>query len=231
MVYSKTAYTDHFVIEERLHWHDNFIKGLWESRYVTEGRDNLDGAAIQSTTINIEYGFFGLFLWNGWGYDSEYDELNIIPSINYYFNNIDIYFYFNHKEFFEDNESENDIGSGIIYYGLPYNAYLGLDWYHSFEADGSFYEISLGTELIPIQNLILEPIIFFGINNNYINDGHDGANHIGIKLDSEYKITKNLNLNSYIGYNFAIDSDPNSFEGDKLLNDFFWAGLGFELVF
>ena len=229
--YSKGGYTDVLISNGYLHEQNILTRAQWESRYVSEGRDNLDGAGIQTTIIDIEYEFFELLLWNGWGYDSEYDELNIIPSLNYELNNIKIYLDYNHKQFFEDDESENEIGSGISYHGLPYDIFLGFDWYHSFEADGSFYEFSLGSIIEPVQKVSLAPIFIFGINNNYISDGHDGANHISLQLNGQYEIAKQLNFHGYVRYNIEIDSDPNSFTGDELLNNFFWSGIGFEVKF
>ena len=203
----------------------------WESHYSTEGRDNLDDAGLQTTAIDIEYGLFGLSLWNGWGYDSEYDELNITPSLNYELNNFKIYLNYTRKQFFEEDESENDIGSGVSYHGLPYDIFIGLDWYYSIEDDGSFYELSLGSNYEPVQKLNLEPTFIFGINDNYISDGHNGANHISLQLNGEYEITEQFNILGYVRYNIAIDSDPNSFAGDELLRDFFWGGIGLNLAF
>ena len=114
---------------------------------------------------------------------------------------------------------------------MPYDGFLGFDWYHSFEADGSFYRLSLGSNFEPVQKVSLAPTFIFGINNNYISDGHDGANHISLRLNGEYEIAKQFKLHGYIRYNIEIDSDPNSFAGDKLLNDFFWGGIGFDVTF
>lgn len=231
IAYSELGMAEIFIFRGHSHDQNNLARAQWESRYVSEGRDNLDGAGIQTTNIDIKYGFFELLLWNGWGYDSEYDELNIIPTLNYKYNNFKAYLNYKRIQFFEDDESENDVGSGISYHGLPYDGFLGFDWYHSFEADGSFYELSLGSNFEPVQKVSLVPTFVFGINNNYISDGHDGANHISLQLNGEYEIAKQFNLTGYVGYNIAIDSNPNSFAGDELLNDFFWGGIGLEVTF
>jgi len=231
ITYSELGIAEIFIFSSHSHDQNILVRTQWESRYVSEGRDNLDGAGIQTAIIDIEYGFFELLLWNRWGYDSEYDELNIIPTLNYELNNFKAYLNYNRKQFFEDGESENDVGSGISYHGLPYDGFLGFDWYHSFEADGSFYRLSLGSNFEPVQKVSLAPTFIFGINNNYISDGHDGANHVSLRLNGEYEIAKQFKLHGYIRYNIEIDSDPNSFAGDKLLNDFFWGGIGFDVTF
>ena len=203
----------------------------WESRYVTEGRDNLDTKNLQSASIDVQYGYFGILIWNGWGYDSDYDELNIIPFISYDKNGLSIYFSYNRKQFFLSDQSDNEIGSGISYHGLPHDIFLNADWYHSFEAEGSFFEFSIGTEMEPVNELSLETLFIFGINDNYISDGHNGANHISFQLNGEYPLKKRINLLGYMRYNVALDSNPKKFAGDELLKDFFWAGVGISISF
>ena len=229
--YPVGGYAEVLISEEDSNEFNISAQAQWESRYVTEGRDNLGGAGIQTAAVNIEYGLFGLYLWNGWGYDSEYDELNVVPSLNYEKNNINIYLSYNNKQFFEDDESDHEIGSGISYNGLPYDIFVGIDWYYSFEANGSFYEFSLGSEIRPVQKLSLEPNFIFGINDDYISDGHNGANHISLQLNGKYEITKQFNIIGYFGYNIAIDTEPGSFAGDEQLKDFSWGGTGIEVTF
>lgn len=217
--------------DSSLYCHKQDLQVSWDSRYVTEGRDNLDNAGIQTTSINYEYGLFGMQIWNGWGYESGYDELNLIPSLNYHYKNVDLYFSFNHKRFIQDNDYDNEIGSGISYSGLPYNISLGFDWYHSFTYEGSFYELSLGSEFNPAESVTIEPIMTFGINGGYITDGHDGANHVNFKIDGKYEIADTVDVLGYIGYNIPINHDPAAYPGDRLLKHFIWGGIGLEVRF
>lgn len=203
----------------------------WESHYVTEGRDNLDTKSLQSTIIEAKFGSLGILIWNGWGYDSEYDELNIIPYLSYDKNDISIYLSYNRKQFFVTSESDNEIGSGISWHGVPHDIFLGFDWYYSFDATGSFFEFSTGSEFEPVDKLGLETLFIFGINDNYISDGHDGANHFSFQLNGEYSLTNNINMLGYIRYNAAIDSDPMAYTGDNLLRNFFWGGIGISVSF
>lgn len=49
----------------------------WSSRYVSEGRDNLDGKPLASLTSDVSVGNFTFAPWIGRGYDSAYSELNL----------------------------------------------------------------------------------------------------------------------------------------------------------
>lgn len=170
-------------------------------------------------------------IWNGWGYNSNYDELNIVPSLEYEINDFEFYISYNRKQFLPQGTFDNEIGSGVSYGELPYNISLAFDWYHSFATDGSFFEFSLGTEINPVQHLTIQPAIVLGINENYISDGHDGTNHLSLQLDGEYELARNFNLLGNLAYNIAIDSDPATYAGDASLKSFIWGGIGFEILF
>lgn len=203
----------------------------WESRYVSEGRDNLDNSGIQTTSVDLKGSHFGLSIWNGWGYVSEYDELQLTPSFTHELNNLDIYIYYNYKHYLKEDESENELGSGFSYRGLPCKISLNGDWYYSLENNGSFYKFSIASYFSPVEKFTLNPVLVFGINDNYIPDGHNGANNVGIQLNAGYQMTKHLNLLGYVRYNIAIDSDQEQYPGDRLLNDFYWIGVGIETEF
>ena len=43
-------------------------------------------------------------------------------------------------------QGRNEIGAGLVYGELPAGCFVALDWYHSFEIDGSYVEASVGGE-------------------------------------------------------------------------------------
>lgn len=65
-----------------------------------------------------------------------------------------------------------------------------------------------------------------GINDGYIPDGHNGLNHLQIRLDLAYYPVSRLELLSYAAYNVAIDREPDRYEEDQALRSFFWVGVG-----
>ena len=216
------------------HWqYDHSFEALftWESRYVTEGRDILDGAGVQKSAIHLEYGLLFLDSWNVWGYDSEYDELNIMPGIQFEIDDYTIYLSYNRKIFFVEDVVDNEIEIGMTYEDLPYGIFTAIAWYHSFLTDGAFLEFTLGSEVYISERVEIEPVVVLGINNNYIPDGHDGLNHLSLELNAEYQLVGPLELVAFARYSKAIDSNPAEHPGDKLLNDFFWGGVGIEFSF
>ena len=207
------------------------IDAGWESRYVTEGRDNLDGGGLQVTTIDGRYGACGVSVWNGWGYDSNYNEVNIVPYLDYKNEDISVYASYNYKMFSPSGQFDHEIGAGMSYQGLPHNLFLGFDWYHSFDAGGSFFSFFIGSGIPVDENLVLEPLVSLGVNHDYIADGHNGVNHLSLQLNGEYTITGTLSALAFVRYNSVIDPEPAQHPGDTTLRDFFWAGVAFCISF
>ncbi len=203
----------------------------WSSRYISQGIDNLDGGDIQTTVFGFSYSFFQLDVWNAWGYDSEYVELNVTPSLQFSWETIDFYVSYNRLEFFETDEHDDEIGFGFNYGDLPFDLSVSADWYHSFAADGSFIDVYLQREYTPTENLTLLPAVATGINNGFIANGHDGLNYVELLLQAEYELQGQFSLLGLVGYNFAIDSDPVEHPDDELLRDFFRGSVSVQFEF
>lgn len=68
------------------------------------------------------------------------------------------------------------------------------------------------------------------MNQGYVADGHDGANHLAPQIGLSYALTESVTLHGHATYNWAIDRDANAAEDDAL-KDFFHAGLKIEWTF
>ena len=68
----ETGYRTGVEEDEPLHAHF-----LWDSRYVSEGRDNLDGRGLASVTSDLSIHNFTFAPWIAHGYDADYSELNL----------------------------------------------------------------------------------------------------------------------------------------------------------
>ena len=204
----------------------------WDSRYVSEGIDNLDGGGIWTVEGLLEYDMehFALYVggWYALGYDSDYDEVNILTGVVASVANFNFefgYTYLNSPEL-----GHNEIGGLIEYTGLG-NVILGADWYYSFEADGSFINLFAAREFELTDRLTLEAESHLGINADYLAEGHDGFNHLFAGLRAMYGLTEHMTLRGHLGYNFAINSDPASAPDDELLHDFFHGGVSIGVSF
>lgn len=208
----------------------------WDSRYVLEGRDSLDGDSLFSTTLEaiyqgLPFGEIAVAAWYAWTPSSEaYSELNLTALYEFEIENFVGYFGYNHLRFFPDDAHDHEIGGGGAF-ALPYGLSVGAEWLYGFDANGSFFVGFLEGEYEVLPWLALVPSALIGFNAGYIPDGHEGANNAALGLEAVIPIGERVEVGAYAAYNWAIDRDfPNS-AGDELLKDFFYGGVQVTLLF
>ncbi|MBN1676181.1 MAG: hypothetical protein JXR37_34370 [Kiritimatiellae bacterium] len=203
----------------------------WDSRYVTEGRDNLDGHSLVGTTVEAAYKGLSLGVWYAATPDVEdYREFNAFAAYNVEWKGIEAYVSYNHLRFLSDEQHDNEVGAGMAFPALPGNLALGLDWYYSFESEGSFFEISLEGEYEVHDRLTLTPAGVLGFNSGYIADGHDGANNFTLSIDASTPIKDGIDLIARVAYTWGIDADPHRYPEDEFLNDFAYGGIAIRVT-
>jgi hypothetical protein len=207
------------------------ISGAWESRYATEGRDNLDGDSLAGTTIEAAFKGLSVGAWYASSPDVDYREFDASLTYSVEWNDLEAYISYTHLRFLADEEDDNEIGVGFAYSRLPGGLALGLDSYYSFEAEGAFLEASIGGEYEVLNRLTLAPSAVLGWNSGYISDGHDGANHFMLSCEAIMPIKDGLDLAVTVAYSWAIDADPERYPGDETLADFPSVGVALRAAF
>lgn len=202
-----------------------------ESRYASEGRDSLDGDSLATGTLEASWNAFSLGMWYGKSPEQSYDELRLSSAVSWVWKDLESYFAYTHLRFPEDGSHDHEISAGVSWSGLPWELALAMDAYYSFAADGTFIETSLHRDFDVSDRLKLLPALVFGMNQDYITEGHDGANHIELRCGGEYALTQSLTLTAHTSYNFGVDRDVVNHAGDELLGDFFHAALGLRWEF
>ncbi len=218
---------------ERPHAHDSFEfhahTGL-ESRYFSEGRDALNGDSIWANSFEVGLEHFAAGLWYGNSPNQSYDELQLSLALTQTLGDFEAYIGYTHYIFPFDGSNDNEIGTGITWSGLPAEIELSADIYHSLDADGYFAELSVSRKFEISEPLSVTLSSIFGINQGYVSDGHDGANHFALQIGYEYALTKSLSVIAHTTYSWAIDKKATA-PGDTLLEDFFHCGLGLQWDF
>lgn len=202
----------------------------WESRYVSEGRDNLDGDSLFGAGLEFGWGDLSAGLWYGKSYDQDYDEFNFNLTYSKTFEDLEVYVAYTRLEFPFENAHDDEVGAGLFWSGIPFEIGLAADIYYSFDAGGYFAEFALLREFEVSNDLRLELAGVFGVNQGYVADGHDGANHVGLRAGILYAVTESLQISVHLAQSWGIDRDSNLL-GDELLNDFFHGGVGAEWAF
>ena len=204
----------------------------WDSRYASEGRDNLDGASISSVLLEMALDNWVFGSWLAESGEADYEERNFFITYGFEWKGIDGYLGYKLLQFpGEDNETDHEFGAGLSGPELAFALVPEINWYYSTDSGGSYLEAGLSRELILTDQWLLIPSVMVGRNDGYISDGHNGSDHARITLETQYRINARLSLQAHIGGSFAINSSPVTFPGDDLLRDFFHTGVGFTISF
>lgn len=202
----------------------------WESRYVSEGRDSLDGDSLIVGSFELGWKNLVAGVWYGYSPDQRFDELELSLTINHSIGDFDFYGGYIYVSTPFDGAIDNELAAGVAWSGLPLDIELAVDVAYSFNADGYFIEFSAGRDFSITDDLTLNFSVPFAINEDFVDDGHDGANNIAVQLGLEYALTDSVSIVAHSAYSWAIDSDS-TLAGDDQLIDFFHAGVGIQWSF
>jgi len=217
-------------MESLFEWHAH---ALWESRYVSEGRDNLSGESLVSLSSEFIIGEANFIPWYAYSPGADYSELNlnfvygVLPT-----EDVAVYIGYNHIRARQSGERENDneLSLGLVH-KLVKHVGVAADIYHSFEADGSFLELSAKYNNALNIKFHYGVRAGLGVNAGYVTDGHTGLNHFQLRANASYHPIKQTEFYGYVGSNVAIERDADKYTADQLLDDFLWAGIGFIYLF
>ena len=202
----------------------------WESRYFSEGRDSLDGDSLQTSSVEVGWEHVSVGIWYGRSPDQTYDELQLAFALTQSIGDFELYVGYTHLQFPSAGTHDDEIGVGFAWPGLPMEFELAADAYYSFDADGVFVEFSATREIEITNRLSLGISGIFGLNQGYVADGHDGANHLAARLGAQYAITDSVSLTAHTTYSWALARDS-TLPGDAQLIDFSHSDIGLQWSF
>ena len=202
----------------------------WQSRYASEGRDSLDGDSLWSSCIELGWKQISTSLWYGNSPDQDYDELQLSLAATHSIGDLEFFAAYTHLKFPFDATHDDEVGAGLVCSNLPYNLEFSAEAYYSFDATGTFAEIALARQFQVSEPLTLDLSSNFGLNQGYVADGHNGANHVALQMGLEYVISDALSLSAQTQYSWGINRDL-THPGDELLVDFFNATVGLHYAF
>ena len=211
--------------------HSFALSAGWESRYFVEGRDTLNRDSIRVYSAEYLWESLTAGVWYGDSPDQPYDELQLALAWHHNLTeDLEAYISYTHLRFPKDGTHDHDLGLGFAYTGGPWGIEYALDAYYSTRVEGSFAELSASREFELSDKLTSSATLIFGMNQGYVADGHDGANHIAASLGLSYALTESLSLATHATYSWAIDRKVGAAD-DATLRDFFHAGIGLEWAF
>ena len=207
---------------------DLHIHPLWESRYVTEGRDNLAGNGIASIATEVNYKNFAVIPWAAKGISSDYSELNLNAIYTAHLSErIEMYVGYNYIKAREDgiDAHDNELSLDVAYFYAD-DIQLLSSVYHSFDASGTFLDMAVKKDFYINDLLSVDIQSGVGFNAGYVSDGHNGVNNVKFTANLSYRLFNQLALYTYTSYSIAVNKDEKRFVGDEALRNIFWGGVG-----
>ncbi|MBT0585883.1 hypothetical protein [Alteromonas oceanisediminis] len=207
----------------------------YQSRYVTEGRDNLgDGGiawmiaelptlpydAAENLTFTAEYGVATA--------DSiDYDELIITAA---YAGEVGQFSYrmgASRLEFLNDSVFDNELFVNVST-ALTHGIRTTLEAIYSTEQDGTFVLFSNERPFAVNRQFTVTPYIAIGFDYGYASKRYDGYNHISLGAATDFSITEKSTVN--LSYQWDIrGSDIRNTVADA--RDQHWLSLGYSYAF
>jgi hypothetical protein len=196
------------------------VTGLWESKYISEGRNNLENGGLFSVDGNAEWHGATLGVWFATGDRESYEELNLSLEYGFSAGPVDAYIGYTRLEFLEEDENDNELSAGISISGLPW-VIPGLDYTYATEAEGGFLELSLRAEIaLQEERITIEPYILEGFDCGYASEEYDGANNLQVGLDITLALTDQVRILASVAHSWAHKDVENEDLGDE-----FWGGV------
>lgn len=202
----------------------------WDSHYVSEGRDNLGGHGLVGTVIEAALDGFSLGSWYGASPSVDYQEYHLFLSYGRSVGDVDWYVGVQSVDVVGHGSTDLEVGAGLAYTGLP-NWMVAVDWYHSKDASGSFFEASMHRPLILSETSVITPYLIAGWNEGYVSEGHRHGNHITTGLELSYALGASTELSAYMAHNWAIGKNEEQWLDDELLKNFAYAGFAWHWHF
>jgi hypothetical protein len=207
---------------------------LWESRYMGEGRDGLEEGGLFSSAIEavtaVPVGDLTIGAWYGSGYDVDYTEMNLGAEWSVPVGPVELSAGYTYLDFISDDADDNEVSLGLRYTEretvVPF-----VGAYYSFEAEGSFIEAGVESTIAVTENVSVDPFVLIGFNEGYVVDGHNGANHVAIGLQTSLPLNESLALEASFAYSIAIDKDEDRFADDASLDDLAYGSIGLSAAF
>jgi predicted porin len=201
----------------------------YDSRYMLEGRDILQGNSILNFGAQAAWKDFAIGINQLDSPDTDYEEFQAGAAWSTEIQKFELslgYTYFNYQS---DGGHEHEINitlSREIGWGIQ----AQVDAYYGFRIEGAFIETALSKPFSLSDKLVIEPMILLGFNADYVEDGHNGANHTAAALKASYQLTENFELETHLVYNLGINKHE-SLAGDDNLDNKLHFGAAILLQF
>lgn len=200
----------------------------WQSKYVSEGRDNLPGSHFLTTTISASQGAVDAALFYGVEHPSptdiqpRYEEGNALVGYSGSAGALDWRAGYKHLWFDASNERDNEWSLEFSTEALPLLTPT-LTYTYATAAGGAFIELAVERELACGSRCSLTPYAMLAANEGFIPDSRRGMNNGQIGASIDFDVSPRLSLRAQAHYSRPFEELP-----EEGLNELLWLQLGLD---
>jgi len=183
----------------------NYLLDLgWDSKYVSEGRNNLDKGGIVWGTAAVQHGNLNVYAVLGRADDQDYTEWNFgleyaIPLSD----KLEATVGYQRLEFYGDERAhDNEFFSSLTYSGIEWLT-PSVAYTYATEAGGYFVEASLHSSWELLENFTVTPYVTQAFDFQYATEDHDGPNHFQFGVEAEYLMNEQIVLSGHVSHTIA----------------------------
>lgn len=197
------------------------LSALWQSKYATQGRDNLERGGIYPVEAVLEWHGLSGGTWVAVGDTEAYTEVDLFVEYALEAGPLDFSLGYARLEFIEDHTGDNEVAAGTALNAIPY-LIPGVSYVYSTEAEGGFLEVTLKSEFAVFEErLVFEPYVLQGFDSGYVSADYDGPNNFEVGIGATLALLDGLDLVGSISHSWAQDN----LERDGL-GDLSWVVIG-----
>lgn len=183
----------------------------WNSRYVSEGRDNLEDGGIASVAVDLDrpspLPFMDTWHFSSWFAESlatPYTELNLSLGSSFAIGEMDgaighTWLDFNGPDA-SDHEFDLQLGIGLFDEFDFSSAFV-----YSTEAEGTFIELVASSDIVR-EKFILTPYILLGINRGYIPEEPETFNNLQFGLTATTSLSQEMEASFHLAATTGLEN-------------------------
>jgi|GEM_PF-6163856 len=209
--------------DDSAHWRGS-AQAMWESRYLSEGRDNLAGESLASICIEGGLGELNASLWLAQSLDSGYREEQLGVAHNWEWGAIEWEVSAN-LICLPHGERDQEVGLRLLY---PAGEHFEVHWHidQSMQARGCYHLVEVVSPGWEAGGLAVDMKLGSGFNGGYVADGHRGLDHLSAAVEVRFALNATWRIFGNLLFASAVGRNPRDHAGDSTLHDGWHFGAG-----
>lgn len=202
---------------ETVHAETFSLNFAWNSRYVSEGRDNLEDGGIASVAVDVDkpspLPIMDTWYFSSWFAESlatPYTELNLSLGSSFAIGEMDGAIGYTWLDFQGPHASDHEFDLQLGF-GLFDQFDLSSAFIYSTEARGTFIELVASSDIVR-ERFVLTPYVLLGFNRGYIPEEPETFNNLQFGLSATTSLSQEMEASFY----FAATTG---------LENIFWTGV------